>query len=401
MNPGSLERDSFNRYPALGARFAIEHLVLLRRLPLLALPSFLEQIIVYDWKFPAEQARLKSQLDALEALDPESFWKRTVAFTRLNLPSQLGSLDWLNQPAHFVRSLTPYLWSSGQINAYRTAAAQLLADLPDNIPRQPSQPRLVLFVAAPQMSAEYPLFLKLRRHGLHFQRVDSDGEPWPLDVLEKRARGATESYAHWYLDGGTGWPPPSGTLETLTYRMAEPVRRAVLAQMDRAIRAGVGPEVLHQQLADMQLAECGVQAVTPDPVMQRFILELFTQGSGTQIYSTSFVQWAAREIMRRAEPETLVVHAECRVRGQDINDLVIRKVADADLDPAGSLVDADMAAYYTWLELQKLPGAERAVFLAWFPGRGEALACSPSMAANVISTSRIKIAKILQTALDL
>jgi hypothetical protein len=31
-------------------------------------------------------------------------------------------------------------------------------------------------------------------------------------------------------------------------------------------------------------------------------------GSGTQIFSTTFVQWAARECLRRAQPETIVLH---------------------------------------------------------------------------------------------
>jgi hypothetical protein len=401
MTPGSLESSSFNRYPPLGARFASEHLALLRRLPLLAIPSFLEQIAAYDWKFPAEQIRLRSQLDALAGLDAESFRRRTDSFTKLSLPSRLEALDWLNDPSHFIRSLTPFLWSSGQIDTYRRAAEQLLADLPDNRPSQPSQPRLVVFIAAPQMSAgDYPLFRRLKSHGLHLKRVDDASQRWPLEILENRASSALEAYAHWYLDGGIGWKPPAHPVETLTYAMAAPVRRAVLAEMDRAIRAGIGPELLHQQLGRLGPAECGLQAVTSDPVMQRFILDLFTQGSGTQLYSTSFVQWAAREILRRAQPETLVVHAECRVRGEDINDLVGGKVAESDLDPAGSLVDTDMAAYYTWLELQKLPDAKRAIFLAWFPGRREAFAASPFVPRNVTSESPIEISNALKIAME-
>ena len=42
-----------------------------------------------------------------------------------------------------------------------------------------------------------------------------------------------------------------------------------------------------------------------DQVMQRFDVSLLTEGSGTQIFSTSFAQWAAREALRRAQPLTL------------------------------------------------------------------------------------------------
>jgi hypothetical protein len=181
--------------------------------------------------------------------------------------------------------------------------------------------------------------------------------------------------------------------------MSEPVRRAVLAKMDRAIRSGDGPELLHQQLAAMQPADCGAQAVSSDPVMQRFVTELFTLGSGTQIYSTSFVQWAGREILRRAQPDTLVVRTASRVRGRELNDLVTAQHSDSDFDHEGSLVDSDMAAYHTSLELRKLPGAENAVFLAWFVGRNQAFVSGPSVPSNVTSDSTISISGILQMAL--
>jgi hypothetical protein len=400
MTPAALDGPSFIRYPPLGARLAIEHLDLLRRLPLLVLPSFLEQIIAFDWKFPAERERLQGQLRALQSLDAESFRKRTLPFQAITLPGQLASSDWLNQPAHFIQALTPYLWSTRQIDAYREAAAELLAGLPDSASTLPSQSRLVLFTARPEMTADYPLFLKLRSHGLHFQKVRNDGvEQWPLEILAARAGTTREAYAHWYLDGGAAWKPAAEGVHTLGYRMAEPVRKTVLAKMDRAIRSGTGPEILHQQLAALQPTECGAQAVTPNPLLQRFVVDLFTQGSGTQIYSTSFVQWAAREILRRAQPQTLVVRAASRVRGQDLNDLAAGKQSESDLDHAGSLVDSDMAAYYTWLELRKLPGAETAVFLAWFPGREEAFVSSPSVPSNVASGSPIAISGVVQMAL--
>ena len=41
-----------------------------------------------------------------------------------------------------------------------------------------------------------------------------------------------------------------------------------------------------------------------DEVLERFKVSLLTEGSGTQIFSTSFAQWAAREALRRAQPLT-------------------------------------------------------------------------------------------------
>ena len=50
---------------------------------------------------------------------------------------------------------------------------------------------------------------------------------------------------------------------------------------------------------------------------------------------------------------------------------------ELELDPQGSLMDADMGAYYTWLNQQRLSGAEQATFLVWFEDHPEAMAIGP------------------------
>ena len=54
----------------------------------------------------------------------------------------------------------------------------------------------------------------------------------------------------------------------------------------------------------------------------------------------------------------------------------------AAFDPAGSLIDADMGAWYTWLNHRRLPEAEQSAFLAWFEGHGSAIAIGPAVEPN-------------------
>ena len=68
----------------------------------------------------------------------------------------------------------------------------------------------------------------------------------------------------------------------------------------------------------------------------------------------------------------------------------------SELDPIGSLVDADMAAYYNWLNLQRLPGAERSSMLTWFEDRGEALLIAPSLPRGRQSSQRATITDLLE-----
>ena len=117
-------------------------------------------------------------------------------------------------------------------------------------------------------------------------------------------------------------------------------------------------------------------------MLNRFQLSLLTEGSGTQVFATTFVQWAAREALRRAQPLTLLARFGPRQRENPMNVLLNEAQRRPELDPQGSLVDADMGAYYTWLNQQRLSGAERAAFLVWFEDHQEALAIGPRLAAE-------------------
>src|SRR5205085_7002323 len=119
------------------------------------------------------------------------------------------------------------------------------------------------------------------------------------------------------------------------------------------------------------------------------------EGSGTQIYSTTFAQWAAREALRRAQPLTLLVRFAPRQRQKTMNELLSTRPEQAELDPVGSLVDADMGAYYNWLNQQRLAGAEQSAFLVWFEGQSQALAIGPTTPRGTTSNSDTDLEQIL------
>jgi hypothetical protein len=64
-------------------------------------------------------------------------------------------------------------------------------------------------------------------------------------------------------------------------------------------------------------------------------------------------------------------------------------------DPAGSLVDADMGAFYTWINLQRLAGAEQSSFLVWFEDHRQAVAIGPRMKPNTASSEENGLVEIL------
>jgi hypothetical protein len=154
----------------------------------------------------------------------------------------------------------------------------------------------------------------------------------------------------------------------------------------------MGPEGVVTALAQMQPSQLGLRG---DPVLNRFQADLLTQGSGTQVFSTTFVQWAAREALRRAQPLTLLARFAPRQREQPMNELLAGTHPNNGPDPQGALIDADMGAYYTWLNQQRLSEAEKASFLIWFEGHSEALAIGPAMYRGAESDQRLNLAQIL------
>ena len=403
MKPEELSARSFDRYPPRARAVAVQHLEQLKQLPVPVLASFLDRIVGWDWRFPTERDQLAAQLNALERLTPERLRQLARPFADISLPPELARLDWLNAPAIFLEQLTAYLWSAQKIDGYRAGAKALVDELspPDSAPATRAQRLVIVTCGADLAAGNYPLFSKLRKHGLRATNVSGDSaDGWLAEVLSRRTAQSTTPYAHWLLDGDAAHRSAAreGGLVYLSYRQAEPVRTAVLKVMERAVASGWGPELLRSRLAQLSPSDCHADAITNDPILQHFVVALFAEGSGTQIYSTSFVQWSAREILRRAHPETLVVRVTTRVRQRTLNEFVSGGGATAEPDRAGSAIDGDLAAYYTWLELQKLPGAERSVFLAWFAGHREALLIGPGVPKNVSTANPLTLAQVLAFA---
>ena len=178
------------------------------------------------------------------------------------------------------------------------------------------------------------------------------------------------------------------------------MRAALLKRMQAEIeRPGMGPEELRTRMARLTPQDVGMSQAGNE-VLDRFLVKLFTEGSGTQIYSTTFAQWTAREVLRRAQALTLLVRFAPRQRQRPMNELLSSGNSHAELDLAGSLVDGDMGAYYHWINQQRLPGSDRSSFLVWFEGHSQALVVAPSLPRGTESTSPIDLGQLLSLAVS-
>jgi len=400
MQPRDLNAESFSGYPPDARKLVVEHLEVLRALPLSFVPGLLREAIEYDYKFPAERRAIDGELKTLGGLSAAQREEWFGGFEGFTLSSQLERFDWVNLPAQFTEQLSAYLWSTHQLDAYRAAATAYGTKLQAGTTAEPlPMQRLGIAVIGQGVTAyDGVLFKNLRKQGTYFNRVKpEDGLEMLLAAVAERAQKAPVPFGQWYVDGGDA-VEHSSLLTSVSYRAMGPVREALLKNMQAQIQQpGMGPEELRTHLARMTPADLGMKDAG-DEVLSRFKLKVLTEGSGTQIFSTSFAQWTTREALRRAQPLTLMVRFAPRQRQRPMNELLADTHANVEVDPVGSLVDADFAAYYHWINQQRLLGYERSGFLVWFEGHNEALVIGPTMPRGASSSSEMDLSHLLQLA---
>jgi hypothetical protein len=397
MLPSDLKPEHFNGYPPEARKLATDYLGALQRLPLSFLPSLLREVVQYDFKFPAERRAQEKELATLNSLSAQQVQEWFQGFAQIRLSVSLQKSDWVNVPGQFVEQLSAHLWSTHQLDLFRTSAMAYADRLRTVVPPEPPpMPRLGIAVIGQGVTAyNEPLFRKLRAYGAHFRRIrPENGLEVLLQAVGVRAKTHPIPYGHWYIDGGQEAAHESA-LTCVSYRTLEPVRAALLRKMRAEIeRPGMGPEGLRTLLARIRPTDLGM-AANGDAVLDGFQVKLLTEGSGTQIFSTTFAQWSAREALRRAEPLTLLVRFAPRQRQRPMNELLSGIQANAELDPVGSLMDADMGSYYTYLNQQRLTGADKSSFLVWFEGHTEALAIGPGMPRGTESSDSVNLTQLL------
>jgi hypothetical protein len=397
MLPSNLQAEQFIGYPPEARRLAVANLRALQQLPLSFLPGLLRELIDYDFKFPVERIAIEKELANLSSLSQAQINQWFQAFSQLSLSSKLEHLDWVNHPARFLEQESAHLWTTHQLDAFRKAATDYGDRLRSVVSVESIPvPRLgIAVIGQGVVSYDGSLFRNLRKQGTYFGRVKPEnGLEHLLTAVAVRAKAYPVPYGHWYVDGGQA-ADHSPLMTCVQYQALAPVRVALLKYMQKEIeQPGMGPEELRTNLARLLPSDLGMDKAG-DAVLDRFQVKLLTEGSGTQIFSTTFAQWTAREALRRAQPLTLLVRFAPRQRQRPMNELLSGSHGNPELDLIGSLIDADMGTYYHWINQQRLSGSEHSSFLVWFEGHSQALVIAPSLPRGAESNSAIDLRELI------
>lgn len=398
MRPPQLKPEHFSSYPPLGREVAVRQIELLRQLPLSYVPLLLKEVIAFDRNFPPERREVEAQFTYLGTLSEPQLQDAMRQFAALQLPPEMEQIDWINVPLDFSERLSAQLWLTGQISAFRAAAVEFLNRVHAAVPPLPPEiPRRALVVLGEGVNDNtYRLFRKLRREGTYFNRVNpQDGLDALMNYMAVRTQEHSASLAHWYVDGGAPLRPAASGIEVIAYSEMEPLRSRVAAIMRGQLLRGQATEERGSGLARLGTADFGLAASGENIVTDHFKISVLVEGSGTQFFSTTFVQWSVRELLRRAQPLTILARFAPRMTDLSMNSVLAGNTQSPAFDGRGALVDADMAAYYTWINLMRLTGAADAAFLAWFENHNEAIVVSPRSQRGSHSDQKVTISELL------
>jgi hypothetical protein len=94
-------------------------------------------------------------------------------------------------------------------------------------------------------------------------------------------------------------------------------------------------------------------------VLKAFVRDVFLTGNGTLFVNNTFVEWAAVQALRRAQPRLLVARYGIRDKMKPFSSLLLfSQPRPSDQipmieDPVGSFIDVEQLSYYVWLSAER------------------------------------------------
>jgi len=173
---------------------------------------------------------------------------------------------------------------------------------------------------------------------------------------------------------GNGRASSTGPLTGLSYDRLRAYRSELTRALNSKIQSGVeSPQAFAAYARSLQIAPpAGALPYSADALVA-FVRDVLLTGNGTLLMNNTFVEWAAIQALRRAQPRILVTRFGVRDRLKPFSSMVLFSQPRASdhipvaPDPGGSFIDVEQLSYYVWLNAEKNPAYRRKtlyVFLA-------------------------------------
>jgi hypothetical protein len=150
------------------------------------------------------------------------------------------------------------------------------------------------------------------------------------------------------------------SLTGLSYERLLPYRDELMRALFSKVQNGVeSPQAFAAYARNLTLAPEPGTLSNPDPIIQAFVRDILLTGNGTLFVNNTFVEWAAVQALRRAQPRLLVARYGVRDKLKPFSSLLLFSQPRASdripliEDPLGSFIDVEQLSYYVWLQAEK------------------------------------------------
>jgi hypothetical protein len=180
----------------------------------------------------------------------------------------------------------------------------------------------------------------------------------------------------------------------LSYERLRQYRDELTRALYSKIESGVeSPQAFAAYARSLRVAPGAGALLHADDVVRAFVRDVLLTGNGTLFVNNTFVEWAAVQALRRAQPRVLVTRFGIRDKLKPFSSLLLFSQPRASdqipliEDPVGSFVDVEQLSYYVWLNAEKSAAYRgKTLYLFLAEGIDEMLAIRPDAPAEPAPT---------------
>jgi hypothetical protein len=337
---------------------------LIRRLPPTFGPALRDQLSQWSFLFPAEQRRLRGQLDWLARLPREQFDRLFSSLieieTRMDLP------PWKAGVGLSVRD-AGILARSPEYPAWRSEVEKVFTRIESEVSRPGRLDRLPRLLVCSLPSGipldNQPPWPDLGKEGWWVSLDRPFGETmlaFAASIAKRASQPALEAVERTWVFACDQKFSGLTSATVLSWGGLEPLRHEFLRRLNTVARDLGAVDATNDNLRRTDISRLVAPELSTNQHVREFVRSLFLSGNGSLVFCNSFVQWGASEALRRVEPQALIASFGMRQKLKPFSSAVLfedqrrsNPVPDAD-DPAGSLVDAVMLSKYTYLAAQRV-----------------------------------------------
>jgi len=337
------------------------------RLPRTFAPALNDQLNQWTLLFPAEQRRLKAQLDWLSRLSPDEC-KRLFAPV-VEIESRMELPRWTSSTAGLTVEDTGILARSPYYPQWRTEVEKVFSRIDDGVEGAealPGPPRLLLCVLPSGVPlATQPLWPELAKQGTWVSLEKPFGSmlgQFASSLARRELRAGLEAIeSTWVFECDSRLSPlaESTRATVLCWTALAAIRREFLNRLNTIQRSLRAVDQAHAELKRMEISRLLGRPIGAQPQLREFVRSLLLSGNGSLVFSNSFIEWGASEALRRVQPQALLACFGIRPKLKPFSSMVLfedqsrsNPVPEED-DPAGSLVDALLLSQYVCLAAQR------------------------------------------------